>query len=92
MSLKSLISDRPIAHARFTGTAFPICLYFDVRLPLNSQLSGNVCIRAYSLTERGRVSNGWQRSVCFCAGAQVRVRLGSSIASLLAMPVLPPPR
>ena len=78
MSLNSLVSERPIAQARFTGTAFPICLYWADSVPANCQSSGNVCILAYSLTVSGRVSKGWQRSVCFWAGAQVSVRLGSS--------------
>lgn len=91
ISLKSLISDRPTAQAKFTGTALPICLYRADNGPLNSQSSGKVCIRAYSLTVSGRVSSGWQRSVCFCAGEQVNVRLGSSIDKRRAIPVFPPP-
>ena len=59
MSLKSRINARPIAHARFTGTAFPICLYWSLSVPANCQSSGNVCIRAYSLIVNGRVSSGW---------------------------------
>ena len=35
--------------ASFTGTALPICLYFDVRSPWNSMSAGNVCIAAASL-------------------------------------------
>ena len=33
---------RPMAWARFTGTAFPICLYCEERLPANAQSSGKV--------------------------------------------------
>ena len=61
-------------------------------LPANCQESGKVCTRAYSRVVSGLVSSGWQRSVCFCAGLQVRVRLGSSQARRRAMPVRPPPR
>ena len=92
MSLKSRINARPIAHARFTGTAFPICLYWSLSVPANCQSSGNVCIRAYSLIVNGRVSSGWQRSVCFWHGEQVRVSDGSSRARRRAIPVFPPPR
>ena len=73
ISLNSLISDLPTAYAKLTGTALPICLYFELNRPANSQSSGNVCMRAYSLTVSGRVSIGWQRSVCFCAGAHVNL-------------------
>lgn len=62
----------------FTGTALPICLYCDAMLPMNCHSSGKVWIRAYSLTVRGLVCVGWHRSVCFCTGEQVSVRLGSS--------------
>ena len=68
----------PMALARFTGTSFPICLYWLDSLPKKSNESGNVWIRAYSLTVSGRVSSGWQRSVCFfyprgcfCAAGQL---------------------
>ena len=91
-SLNILINERPIAHARFTGTALPICLYLWLILPAKSQLSGKVWIRAYSLTERGRVSSGWQRSVCFWQGEHVSVREGSSRERRRAIPVLPPPK
>ncbi len=92
MSLNNLISERPTAAARFTGTAFPICLYCAVMLPQNSQSSGKVWILAYSLTVKGLVSVGWHLSVCFIAGARVSVKEGLSGDSLLAMPVLPPPK
>lgn len=90
ISLNSLINDLPTAYAKLTGTALPICLYFELNRPANSQSSGNVCMRAYSLTVSGRVSIGWQRSVCFCAGAHVNVRLGSSSDKRRAIPVFPP--
>ena len=65
-------------------------LYCEDMEPWKVQLSGKDCILAYSRIVSGRVSEGWQRSVCFCAGAQVRVKLGSSQDNLLAMPVFPP--
>ena len=92
ISLNSLIKARPTAHAKLTGTAFPICLYFSLMLPSNVQSSGNVCILAYSRTLRGLVSNGWQRSVCFWQGEHVSVSDGSSSDNRRAMPVFPPPR
>jgi hypothetical protein len=47
-------------------------------------------MRAYSLMFKGRVSDGWHLSVCFCAGEQVSVRLGSAQESRRAIPVFPP--
>lgn len=32
---------RPTSFAKLTGTALPICLYMEVTLPANCQLSGN---------------------------------------------------
>ena len=45
-----------ICSASRTGTAFPICLYFDVKSPANSSFLGNVCIAAASRQLRRRVS------------------------------------
>lgn len=44
------------------------------------------------LGQPGLFSSGWHLSVCFCAGLQVKVRLGASQASRRAIPVLPPLR
>ena len=90
--LNNLINERPTAHARFTGTALPICLYLSAMDPANCQLSGNVWILAYSLTVNGRVSSGWHRSVCFWHGEHVSVNDGSSKDKRRAIPVLPPPK
>ena len=57
-----------------------LLLYCAEAEPWNSQESGKVCRRAYSRQVRGRVSSGWQRSVCFWLGLQVRVSDGSSHA------------
>src|SRR5690606_41907727 len=67
-------------------------LYCCANEPANSQSSGKVCIRAYSRTVKGLVSSWWQRSVCFCAGLQVKVKQGSSQPILRAIPVFPPPK
>ena len=87
---KKFITEIPSSLAKFTGTAFPICLYWFNKDPQKCQLSGNVCILAYSLIVNGLVSSGWQRSVCFCAGEQVNVKHGSSQDIRLAIPVFPP--
>lgn len=87
ISFNNLIKDLPIAYARFTGTAFPICLYCSDKLPLKIHSSGKVCILAYSRTVRGRFSVGWHRSVCFIAGEHVKVKEGSSKCKRLAIPV-----
>ena len=44
--------------ANLTGTASPIILYFCEMVPTNSQLSGNPCTLAYSLTVKGLSSSG----------------------------------
>ena len=44
-----------ICSASRTGTAFPICLYFDVKSPANSSFFGKVCIAAASRQLRRRV-------------------------------------
>lgn len=48
------ITASPIAFAKPTGTAFPICLYFSAVVPANFQSSGNCWMRAYSWMLSGR--------------------------------------
>ena len=45
----SKLMDKPISFAKFTGTAFPTCLYFSASVPQKPQVSGKVCILAFSL-------------------------------------------
>ena len=49
---------RPIASAKPTGTAFPICLYFAEVVPTKTHSSGNCCILAYSCTLNGLFALG----------------------------------